>query len=121
METVERTATYFLKFKREELKDLPRDFKRLFIACGSVARLIKRWLSSGGIDYEVIFKRQGYNIVVAGSDLLALKAEFLQKARETQGAKREYNGLPIITTVIDDLATAALTIAATVAEQKEVV
>ncbi len=71
----------FIKFKREELRGLPSEFKKAFSACGNVARIIKR-VTRSAVEYEIRFKRHGYNIVVKGQDLRELKAEFVQKASE---------------------------------------
>lgn len=110
----------FLRFDKSELMTCPQDFRKAFRKHGNVAHLTKR-IDGENREYKAEFKREGYDIAVTASDIVAVKVKFLEAAEATERAAREFNGLPIVATVIDEVATAALSRASTVAEQKEVV
>ena len=119
-QTQAREVQAFLIFKSCELMTCPQDFRKAFKKHSNTVHLTKR-MNGGNCEYKAEFKREGYNITVTASEIIAVKVKFLEAAGATQTAARKFNGLPIFATVIDEVATAALSTVPTIAEHREVV
>ncbi|MDE7305943.1 MAG: hypothetical protein K2N33_00985 [Clostridia bacterium] len=66
-----------LKFKREEVMQMPKGFRKMFRSCGSIAHVLKYFEDNETYYYEIRFLRNGYNVVVLSRDLVEAKQFFI--------------------------------------------
>ena len=72
----------FLHFTKEDLRSMPKTFKKEFIANGAVAHIIKRESGKNTFCYEVRYRRNGFNISASSKSLQEAKNKFLDKLIE---------------------------------------
>lgn len=77
----EKSVTATIKFKKEEVANMAKTFKREFIANGLVARVIKRQSGKRTFVYEIRYRRNGYNISASSTDIEKAKKKFLDMTR----------------------------------------
>ena len=70
-----------ITFTQKEISHMDKDFKKIFIANGLVARIRTRISGTNGVLYDIRFRSHGYNINATSKDLNVAKAEFLRKTR----------------------------------------
>lgn len=87
---IKRTSTT-LKFTEQEIEQMPTKFKRDFIAIGSVARVIKYACNENRFEYEIIYRRNGYNVCVRHENLAIAKKLFVEAAIELYSPISFYN------------------------------
>lgn len=75
---------YFLKFKRREVKALPKEFGKRFYAQGSTVYLRVDKIN-GKCLYTVRYDRYGYFIEIKGKSVLEVKAEFIKQVNLKYG------------------------------------
>lgn len=67
----------FLNFTKQDILEMPKDFRKIIVAFGSTAR-VRRWtISPFDYLYEVSFRQNGYNILVKSCDCTKLKQLFI--------------------------------------------
>lgn len=70
-----------ITFTQKEIPHMDKDFKKIFIANGLVARIRTRKCGVNSITYDIRFRSQGYNITSTSKNLQEAKADFLRKTR----------------------------------------
>ena len=79
--TQEKTITATIKFKKEEVAQMAKTFKKEFIANGLVARVIKRQSGKNSFLYEIRYRRNGYNISASSTDIVEAKRKFIEMTK----------------------------------------
>ena len=74
----ETNFTGILKFNKQELNEMPKSFKKYFIADGCAICYRKRTTNGYKCSYEVRYRRHGYNISVSATSLPIVKARFIE-------------------------------------------
>ena len=75
----ENTRSQTIKFTTQEVSRMDKTFKKHFILNGYIAHVIKRPSGKNGFYYEIRYRRNGYNIYAASTDLNEAKYIFLEK------------------------------------------
>ena len=75
----EKSISATLKFNRQEISKMSKTFKKEFIANGLAAHIIKRPSGKRGVYYEIRYRRNGYDLYGAATDLAEAKKRFLQQ------------------------------------------
>ena len=70
-----------ITFTQKEISHMDKDFKKIFIANGLVARIRTRKCGVNSVTYDIRFRSQGYNITSTSKNLQEAKADFLRKTR----------------------------------------
>lgn len=83
----------YVKFTKKEILQMPDRFRKTFYLAGYLARAYKRKSGKHGINYELKFRREGYNIYASSNDLKVAKQKFI-KAANTAEQKKEMPGVP---------------------------
>ena len=73
----EKSISATLKFNRQEISKMSKTFKKEFIANGLAAHIIKRPSGKRGVYYEIRYRRNGYDLYGAATDLAEAKKRFL--------------------------------------------
>ena len=63
---------------------MDKDFKKIFIANGLVARIRTRKCGINGLTYDIRFRSHGYNITSTSKNLQEAKADFLRKTKSAE-------------------------------------
>lgn len=71
----------FLKFTEKEISKMPKQFKKEFITNGAVAHVRKRRSGKHTFVYEIRYRKQGYNIYAASTNLETAKEKFIEKLK----------------------------------------
>ena len=79
--TIEKSVTATIKFKKEEVAEMAKTFKKEFIANGLVARVIKRQSGKKTFLYEIRYRRNGYNISASSTDINEAKRKFIDMTK----------------------------------------
>ena len=75
--TEQRAVSGIIHFEYKELKNMPIDAKKEFIAEGCIAHITKRPSGKGTVCYEIRYRRKGKNISVSSTDLSEAKQKFI--------------------------------------------
>ena len=86
-----KSATTTLKFTKKEISKMAETFKKVFIANGLVAHIIKRESSKKTFCYEIRFRSNGYDITASSVILEKAKEKFLAKTTPEQ-IEKYYKG-----------------------------
>ena len=73
-----KSLSMSIKFSQKEIDKMATTFKKEFIANGLTAHVIKRQSGKNGFYYEIRYRRNGYNLRAASTDLKVAKAEFVK-------------------------------------------
>ncbi len=74
-----KAVSSLLHFTQKEIKNMATTFKKVFIANGLAAHVLKKHSGKGTFCYEIRYRANGYNIVVSSTDLQKAKEKFLAK------------------------------------------
>ncbi len=74
-----KAVSSLLHFTQKEIKNMATTFKKVFIANGLAAHVLKKPSGKGTCCYEIRYRANGYNIVVSSTDLQKAKEKFLEK------------------------------------------
>ena len=72
--------TSIITFTQKEISHMDKDFKKILILNGLVARVRTRPSGKNKFLYEIRFRARGYSIIVCDSSLEMAKAKFIAKA-----------------------------------------
>lgn len=70
-----------VEFTDEEIKTMPKTFKRLLILQGKRCRLRTRQSGKNGTTYEIRYRRDGYDVHACGKTIETAKANFIEKLK----------------------------------------
>lgn len=73
-----KNQTVFLKFTKQELSKMPIRFRKELIINDRLVRCRKRISGRKTINYEIRYRRHGYNIAVSSNDLEKAKEKFIE-------------------------------------------
>ena len=74
-----KAVSSLLHFTQKEIKNMATTFKKVFIANGLAAHVLKKPSGKGTCCYEIRYRANGYNIVVSSTNLQKAKEKFLAK------------------------------------------
>ena len=69
----------FLKFTRKEVLKMPKKFRQIFAVSGYTAHVRRRRSGKNGWNYEVRYRRGGYNLCVSSNKLETAKQKFINR------------------------------------------
>ena len=81
-ETIKDSGSSVLKFSAQEISKMPKTFRREFRTQGCTAHIRKRRSGPYHWNYEVRYRRDGYNIAVSANNLAEAKQKFIAKLNE---------------------------------------
>ena len=79
-----KAVSSLLHFTQKEIKNMATTFKKVFIANGLAAHVLKKPSGKGTCCYEIRYRANGYNIVVSSTDLQKAKEKFLKKTKPNE-------------------------------------
>ncbi|MDE7439303.1 MAG: site-specific integrase [Clostridia bacterium] len=91
-----------LKFSKKEYLKMPKQFSKMFRHQGCVVRVYRRLSGKNHYNYEVRFRRDGYNIYASANNLEVAKQKFINKLNEID--KYGVVQAPTVPTTIDGFA-----------------
>ena len=97
----EKTA---LKFSPKEISKMPKTFKNEFRVQGCTARIRQRKSGKTTWNYEIRYRRNGYNVCVSANNLQTAKEKFIVKLYEVENAGKK-NSVPTVPTRFHQFAT----------------
>lgn len=92
----------FLKFTKKEILKMPKKFRQTFSVSGYTAHVRRRKSGAKTWNYEVRFRRDGYNVCVSSNRLEQAKQKFIDRIIEIEKNGGIYNS--DIPTRFDDFA-----------------
>lgn len=95
-------STESIKFSEKEIKQMPKQFRHIFRFQGCVARVYVRPSGKNAKNYEIRFKRCGYNVYASANNLEAAKQKFMARLAEID--KYGVNTAPAVPTTMDGFA-----------------
>lgn len=97
----EKTA---LKFSQKEISNMPKTFQKEFRVQGCTARIRQRKSGKNTWNYEIRYRRNGYNICVSANNLQTAKEKFIVKLYEVEKAGKK-NSVSTVPTTFHKFAT----------------
>ncbi|MBQ8658072.1 MAG: hypothetical protein IJ506_02970 [Clostridia bacterium] len=82
-----------LKFTNEEIRQMPKTFKKEFRAEGCTAHIRKRPCGKETFTYEIRYRRNGYNITITDKNLENGKRRFIEALKMAEETK-QYGNIP---------------------------
>lgn len=73
----EKAVSSVITFSLKEISNMPKTFKKEFIANGMIAHVLKRKTSKHAYSYEIRYRKNGYHIYVSSYSLEKAKEKFL--------------------------------------------
>ena len=74
----DKRKSHPLKFTKKELSKMPIQFRKQFILNDRLVRCRRRKSGKKTINYEIRYRRNGYNISVSSNDLEKAKEKFIE-------------------------------------------
>ena len=71
-----------LKFSEKEYLTMPKQFRKMFRHQGCVVRVYRRLSGKNNYNYEIRYRRDGYNVYASANNLEAAKQKFIDKLNE---------------------------------------
>ncbi len=81
-----------VEFTDEEMKTMPKIFKRLIVLQKKRCRLRKHVSGKDTTTYEIRFRRDGYDISASGKTIELAKANFIEKLKTAQPKEKRTGG-----------------------------
>lgn len=79
------TVTYgYVKFTQKEILQMPTKFRKVFRLAGCLVQAYKRISGKRNTNYELRYRRDGYNIYVSSNDLDVAKQKFIKRVHEVE-------------------------------------
>ena len=83
------TENAFLRFDEKEILKMPKTFRKEFRTQGCTARVRKRRSGKTNWNYEIRYRRNGYNVAVSANNLEDAKNKFIAKLEEVEKLGRK--------------------------------
>lgn len=91
----ETNFTGILNFNNQELNQMPKSFKKYFIADGQAICYRKRTTNGYHCSYEIRYRRHGYKISVSATSLPVAKARFIEALKYAKPVEKSFfNNVP---------------------------
>ena len=74
-----KAVSSLIHFTHKEIKNMSTTFKKVFIANGLAAHVLKKPSGKGTFRYEIRYRANGYCIIASSTDLRKAKEKFLAK------------------------------------------
>lgn len=97
----EKTA---LKFSPKEISNMPKTFQKEFRVQACTARIRQRKSGKNTWNYEIRYRRNGYNVCVSANNLQTAKEKFIVKLYEVEKAGKK-NSVSTVPTTFHKFAT----------------
>ena len=81
-----------VEFTDEEIKTMPKAFKRLIILQNKRCRLRTRQCGKNSTTYEIRYRRDGYDVAASGKTIELAKANFIEKLKTAQPTEKGKGG-----------------------------
>lgn len=81
-----------VEFTDEEIKTMPKTFKRLLIIQNKRCRMRTRASGKETTTYEIRYRRDGYDVSASGKTIELAKANFIEKLKTAQPIQKETGG-----------------------------
>lgn len=81
-----------VEFTDEEIKAMPKAFKRLIILQNKRCRLRTRQSGKNSTTYEIRYRRDGYDVAASGKTIELAKANFIEKLKTAQPIEKGKGG-----------------------------
>ena len=91
-----------LNFSEKEYLEMPKQFRKMFRHQGCVVRVYRRLSGKSHYNYEIRYRRDGYNVYASANNLEAAKQKFIDKLNEVD--KYGTAQPPSVPTTIDGFA-----------------
>ncbi|MDE7087629.1 MAG: site-specific integrase [Clostridia bacterium] len=91
-----------LNFSEKEYLEMPKQFRKMFRHQGCVVRVYRRLSGKNHYNYEIRYRRDGYNVYASANNLEAAKQKFIDKLNEVD--KYGAATTPSVPTTIDGFA-----------------
>lgn len=82
--TITDGGSFTLRLTEKELAKLPKTFKKEFRTDGCTAHVRKRKSGKSGWNYEIRYRKNGYNVAVSANELEQAKKKFIDKLHEIE-------------------------------------
>lgn len=89
-----------LELTKKEISKIPMKFRKDLIIDGRLVRCRKRVSGKNTFNYELRYRRNGYNIQVSSNDLVEAKCKFIQALQEAEKGEQ----VPVVPTKFCDFA-----------------
>ena len=76
-----------LSFTEKEINKMPKTFRKEFRTDGCTARIYKR-LSRNTYVYDIMYRRNGYKVIVSDTNLESAKKRFIEKLQTAQKVEK---------------------------------
>ena len=83
-ENTEQSVSSKIIFTHKEIKNMAKSFKKVFIANGLCAHILKKPSGKNSFCYEIRYRANGYDIRVSSTNLQKAKEKFLTKTTPTE-------------------------------------
>jgi len=87
-----------LKFSEKEISIMPKTFRKEFRTQGCTARIRKRKSGKNTWNYEIRYRRNGYNVCVSANEIQIAKDKFIAKLNEVEKAGKKSSVITVPTT-----------------------
>ncbi len=87
-----------LKFSDKEISNMPKTFRKEFRTQGCTAHIRKRKSGKDTWNYEIRYRRNGYNVCVSANQVQKAKEKFIAKLNEVEKAGKKSSVLTVPTT-----------------------
>ena len=87
-----------LKFSEKEISIMPKTFRKEFRIQGCTARIRKRKSGKNTWNYEIRYRRNGYNVCVSANEIQKAKDKFIAKLNEVEKAGKKSSVITVPTT-----------------------
>ncbi|MCD8040847.1 MAG: hypothetical protein LUF82_04950 [Clostridia bacterium] len=77
-----------LKFTKQEISKMPKNFRKEFRTAGCTAHITKRRSGKDNWNYMIRYRKNGYNLLASSNSLEEAKRKFIEKLKEADAIKR---------------------------------
>ena len=83
-----------LAFTEKEIDKMPKTFRKEFRTDGCTARVYRRQVSKNAFTYDIMYRRNGYNVIVTDKNLENAKKRFIEKLKTAEKVEKKTSGVP---------------------------
>ena len=83
-----------LSFTEKEIEKMPKTFRKEFRTDGCTARVYKRRVSKNAFTYDIMYRRNGYRVIVTDTNLENAKKRFIEKLKTAEKIEKRTTSAP---------------------------